>query len=296
MRNGLKLAVKGVIASALIGAVAMITPITGVYARTYHGADNWSVTFTSEKKMESNFKTSNIDDVIYGMQPGDSAVIEINIVSNYGEKVNWYMRNKVLKSLEDKSYNSITSGGAYGYRLVYVSPENKETVLFSSDRVGGESTVDGRTGLKQATSSLEDYFFLDDFSKGEKGKILLTVSLDGETQGNDYQDTLADLEMQFAVEIIPTTPNTPPDTPPTPPSNPPKTPTPPTTPTTPTSPISGKNVVKTGDESQVPVLAIIAGISGLVLLGIGIYSRRARKLELIAAADQDDEDEGGDFE
>ena len=32
--------------------------------------------------------------------------------------------------------------------------------------------------------------------------MLLRVQLDGETQGNDYQDTLARLQMNFAVEKV----------------------------------------------------------------------------------------------
>ena len=41
------------------------------------------------------------------------------------------------------------------------------------------------------------------------GIITLEVALDGETQGNSYQDTLADLQMNFAVELrddLPTQP------------------------------------------------------------------------------------------
>lgn len=38
----------------------------------------------------------------------------------------------------------------------------------------------------------------------------LTVALDGETQGNDYQNTLADLQVNFAVQLNDTaTPNQP---------------------------------------------------------------------------------------
>ena len=45
------------------------------------------------------------------------------------------------------------------------------------------------------------YIFLDTYETGKGGVIKLTISLDGETQGNDYQDTLADLAMDFAVEL-----------------------------------------------------------------------------------------------
>ena len=55
-------------------------------------------------------------------------------------------------------------------------------------------------GLHEATSALKDYFYLDTLTTGQTGKVTLNVALDGESQGNRYQDTLADLQMNFAVE------------------------------------------------------------------------------------------------
>ena len=55
---------------------------------------------------------------------------------------------------------------------------------------------------------MEQWFYLDTLQKSQEGKIELRVSLDGETQGNDYQSTLADLQMQFAVEEGSNRPNT----------------------------------------------------------------------------------------
>ena len=55
-------------------------------------------------------------------------------------------------------------------------------------------------GLKQATNSLSDYFYLITLSPNETGKVTLRVGLDGETNGNAYQNAAADLKMDFAVE------------------------------------------------------------------------------------------------
>ena len=46
-----------------------------VHAETSYGNPDWSVTFTEEKKMVSNFKTSDLDEAIYGLQPGDNATL-----------------------------------------------------------------------------------------------------------------------------------------------------------------------------------------------------------------------------
>ena len=44
---------------------------------------------------------------------------------------------------------------------------------------------------------MEDYFYLDRLDKNETGTVELEVGLEGETQGNAYQNTLAKLQLNF---------------------------------------------------------------------------------------------------
>ena len=243
-------------------------------AETYYGDENWKVAFTSEDKMESSFSTADINDVIGGMQPGDNVIITLNLKNENRTITDWYMRNEVLYSLEDRSTNKETSGGAYTYRLVYTDKDVEVNTLFDSDTVGGESADDTISrmgeGLKSATNALKDYFYLDTLAKGAGGVVTLEVALDGETQGNHYQDTLADLQMDFAVELR----DTPrggggggggtPDTPGTP-----------NTPDTPGSTTSRTGVVRTGDDNQIVLFSVISGVTGLLLLLYCIYNLRA---------------------
>ncbi len=229
---------------------------TQVHAETYYGDDNWHVAFTPEEKMESTFKTADLDEVVSGLQPGDNIFIELKLENEHQETTDWYMTNKVLYSLEDRSTNSATGGGAYTYRLTYTDKDGTVTVLFDSETVGGENTGAAGEGLHGATNALQDYFYLDTLERGQKGTITLEVALDGETQGNDYQDTLADLQMNFAVELRGDTPATP------------------QTPGTPKTP--GK-LIKTGDESRPVLLAVVMAGSGLVLLLFCILQWKERE-------------------
>ena len=52
---------------------------TTVWAEKLNGNDDWKVEFTREKAMVSNFTTSNFDDVLDYMQPGDSAEFRVTI-------------------------------------------------------------------------------------------------------------------------------------------------------------------------------------------------------------------------
>ena len=182
----------------VMAAVMTVGMGTTVSAEDFQGERSWRVEFNGDG-MESNFRSSELAEEIYRIQPGDTIELQVGIGNTGSGETDWYMTNEVLQSLEDTQ--SVAEGGAYGYELVYAAPDGEETVLYSSETVGGEDTAGGE-GLHQATGALEDYFYLGRLESGEEGRVLLTVELEGETQGNDYQDTLARLQMNFAVEEV----------------------------------------------------------------------------------------------
>ena len=240
---------KLLLAVSLLASMAMTA-----YAETSHGNPDWAVTFTSEKKMVSNFKTADLNDVILGIQPGDNVIITLALKNENNTATDWYMTNEVLYSLEDRSANAGTSGGAYTYKLAYTGPDGEEDILFDSDTVGGEGASGAGEGLRQATDALSDYFFLDTIKKGQSGKIVLEIALDGDTQGNDYQDTLADLQMNFAVELNAGGTDTP-------------------------NPGRRGDIVKTGDEMTLTPFIIVACVTGTLLLLFVFYAQREREKE-----------------
>ena len=162
------------------------------------------VTFTSAGRMvEENF---NVDQIFESLEPGDSASYTVYIHNQHPKTTRWYMSNEVLKSLEDSAAAGLIYGGVYSYKLSYAGPGGSQ-VIYDSNRVGGDEGFkqpgdsEERVGLHEATSNLEDYFFLDTLNSGESGVVTLEVSLEGETQGNIYQNTAARIQMNFAVEL-----------------------------------------------------------------------------------------------
>ncbi|MDO5134299.1 MAG: hypothetical protein Q4D81_15170 [Eubacteriales bacterium] len=191
------------IAAVLVISLAIPASASDSKTELLQPKDSYNVSFTADKKMVSDFKSSEMYNQMAGMQPGDHINIVMNLKNENESTVDWYMTNKVLKSLEDTRKNHPNlSGGAYSYILTYKNlSTNDEKVLYSSDTVGGEGASTAGQGLHEATNALKDWFYLDTFSKGQSGVLNLYVELDGETQGNDYQDTLAELQMNFAVEL-----------------------------------------------------------------------------------------------
>lgn len=217
--------------------------------------ENW-VAYGSDHKMTDNFEANGItDEARNDLQPGDTMTFKVDLRNTSGETTAWYMRNEVLQTLEEQQ--PVAEGGAYTYVLTYSGPGGTK-VLYDSEAVGGsgENPTGGLTGLEQATVALDDesYIYLDDLPPGTEAQMTLKIGLDGETQGNDYQDTLARVELGFAVE--------------------PASPVPTTTET-------HRNVVKTpktGDTFPVLLFSCLTLVSGLVCV-ILVCLRLKRKDE-----------------
>ena len=194
--------------------------------------------------MDDNFNQKDINDTFAHLQPGDERTFTVTIRNDHKDSTDWYMENEIIKSLEQATESAKATGtGGYTYLLKYNDRE-----IFNSETVGGE----GSEGLHGATDNLEEWFYLDSLTKGKSGTITLKVGLDGETQGNAYEDTAAQLALRFAVELN-------------------------ETPTTPDNPPTPTNVVKTGDETQLSPMIIMAAVSGLILLLLAIYGVKIRR-------------------
>ena len=185
---------KKILSLALTFAMLSAVPMS-VSAETLSGGDDWSVSF-SGSGMESNFTSADLDEVIYDMQPGDTATFQVALINEHSKEADWYMSNDIVISMEDSME---ASGGAYEYLLTYTDADGEETTIYSSETVGGEDTTGG-AGLHKVSDALGEWFYLSRRAGGASGTVNLEVKLDGETIGNDYQNKLAELAMQFAAE------------------------------------------------------------------------------------------------
>lgn len=231
-------------------ALVMSLATVPAFAETLTSNTPWTVTFTSGQKMETNFNSNDIAQMVNDIQPGDTAEIAISLKNEYSEATNWYMTNKILQSLEDTAESA--KGGAYAYDLTYVAPNGESTTLFSSETVGGDTAAGENAGLKEVSGAMDDYFLLGELSRGQNAKVQLAVSLDGETQGNAYQQALADLSMDFAVEIV--------------------------QPGAQRNIVGAASLLQTGDQfmNNLPIYLGIACL-GLIVLIIAIVGRKKRK-------------------
>jgi membrane-bound inhibitor of C-type lysozyme len=238
-------------------------------AEEYSSGDDWNVTYTGSK-VESNFSSDSIAEAMSKIESGDSTTFKVTLKNADSNSTNWYMANEVLATLEN---SRSASGAAYTYTLTYTNPSGADTVLFTSDRVGGEKSTGVNNGLKEATESLSGFFYLDTLDAGQTAKVTLKVTLNGETTGNRYQDTMARIQMKFGVEKVKkvaarnslTTTET--------------TNTTTVTTLTPGSQATTLKPIQTGDHSAILLWSLLAMGSGILILIIAIWRFRKERSE-----------------
>lgn len=244
-------------------AVVAVGASMPVYAEDYQGREGWLAEFNGDE-ITSNFQSSDLADDASGIQPGDSIELSVSIENSSDTETDWYMTNEIVRTLEDAS--SAAEGGSYEYTLTYADPSGEETVIYDSSAVGGDAEAGDAEGLHQLGESMEEYFYLGRLAEGEKGDVRVWLKVDGETQGNGYQQTLAQLRMNFAVEE---------------------------TAAGAAEPGTGDNTqkeqtivkkivktIKTGDTTNIVIVSAAALVSGLILLAIALKmlnDRRSRK-------------------
>ena len=238
----------------ILAGVVFVPWLSGpqeVYANNY--SFEGSCTFKGGDTIEADYDQSKFRKALGKMEPGDTIDCLITYKNKGSFTTDWYMRNSVLKTLEESKDQA--ENGGYTYVLENIGPGNKETYIFDNSRVGGDRKSGLPEGLKQATYNTGEYFFIQTLKPGQSGKTRLHVAFEGETEVNDYMDTNGKLMLSYAVEKSS--------------ANPPDD--------EPDNPVSS-HPVQTGDTGSNIWLYVIINAAALVLLIIGIISfRRDRK-------------------
>lgn len=159
---------------------------------------SWPVTYDGNK-VTSKFSENVTNDTISAVMPGDTVVYEID----YSTSVNadFYLNADIISSLEetdaDHNNSSDAKEGAYTYII-----KNGDQVVCDSELIGVSDEADLIKGLKQVDG--EDKFFeLGRLPAGGKGKVTISITLDGNSQDNSYMYKLATLDIKIGAQPAP---------------------------------------------------------------------------------------------
>ncbi len=239
------------VALALGAALAAAQP---AFAKTIE--KQWTVEFTGSDMTDQG--SADIVKELRGMQPGDSAKFTVVMYEKYDKAADWYMKNKVLESME----KSLRSGGSYSYKLTYTNPKGEQKVIITNEVVSGDTGTGTTKGLFDATEATGEYFFLDTLAPQAKALMTLEVAIDGETHGNTYFDSAAQIQLQFAAEPTDNS-GTPGDA----------------TQTRQTPNTPAKKLSQTGDTIAMAAIALVALVAAVVLVAVALRQRRQKKDE-----------------
>ncbi|MBQ9708337.1 MAG: hypothetical protein IJV66_04035 [Firmicutes bacterium] len=178
-------------------AVLMLAMTVTASANDYR-VDDGTCTFDGQK-MSISFPNGSLKDAVQNLEPGDSLKFLVTYENDSQYTTQWYMRNRVLQTLEDNK--EAAENGGYTYILQNIGPDKTKTTYFDNSDVGGEAKAAALEGLKQATNATTDYFFIQELKPGQSGQTYIKVEFDGETEVNDYMDTLGGLDVAYAVEV-----------------------------------------------------------------------------------------------
>ncbi len=158
----------------------------------------WEVKYKGNKNFETVGKDAT-KSTIESAMPGDDISYVVTYTNDSSTTSDFYLCADVLSSLENNSLDGSVAnakGGAYGYSVTYGQTGIENTII-DSDTVGGDSVVS--LGLNQVDKD-KSYVYVGRLSKGQSGKVIINISLDGNTQDNSYMRKLAELSVQFAVQ------------------------------------------------------------------------------------------------
>lgn len=181
----------------LLAALLALCLCSSAFAERFEGPEGWRVILRADETLESNLSDLHGD---VTLEPGDEAAFTVALENRSAVTADWYLANEILRSLEDGS--SVAAGGAYAYELRWQDPDGSERVLFSGEVVGGEiAAPSGEQGLHEIEPLLKDYVFLVTLAPGQSGVVKLRLSLEGESLGDDYQLTHAELRLRIAAAL-----------------------------------------------------------------------------------------------
>lgn len=152
-----------------------------------------TVTFDGSSEMKYNYdNTQNFGTAFEEMLPGESRTQEILLKNDYTRGVDFYMQQEVIRSFEDTVE---ASGAAYDISLVLVKGQERTQIFGGGEdagRIGGDEE-----GLANLNDAVDGWVYLTDLNAGEVASLQLTVTLDGESNTNAYQDASGTFEFQF---------------------------------------------------------------------------------------------------
>jgi len=211
-------------------------------------AEQPTVTYDGSKISYNYANTNQFGTAFENMVPGETRTLEITLSNTSGEEANFFMDTAVIKAFEDAVK---ASGAAYQVTMDVVQDGNTTNIYGGSNgaTVGGD-----KSGLYDLNGNLNKTFLAAKIPAGKTAAVRMSVTLDGETNTNNYQALTGTFQFNFSV--IKDDVYTPDDTPKT---------------------VTLINIVPTGDQAQLGLYIMGLAVSMAAITVIIVIAKKRKK-------------------
>lgn len=175
--------------SSLLIIVALLLNVTSLSA-----LENPSVTFDGTSSLKYNSQAHDFSQVFSGMVPSEARTLEIDLINDTNQTVDFFMSTKVLEAFEDAVK---ATQGAYNVSLSLLQ-DGKTLIIYGEDE--GALIGANENGLYDLNGALNDKYMIANIDGNKQAKILLTIQLDGMSLRNEYQGLQGALQFDFTAQ------------------------------------------------------------------------------------------------
>lgn len=139
-----------------------------------------------------------------GMMPGEERIQSITLKNTSDKEVHFFMSTEVIKVFEDARESA--KDGGYTVSLT-LNQDGKETLIYGNRQ---EINAGGMTGngLYDMNGTLNDKFMIATLAPDKEAVVSLSVKLDGQSLGNEYQGLPGTFQFDFTVQYDDSEPQT----------------------------------------------------------------------------------------
>lgn len=140
----------------------------------------------SENYFEFSTDKDELTDKFTGMMPGEKRSETFTLVNNDKREMKFYLNTQVLKDL----------GGDKAAGAVYDISFARDGEVFYEGTIGGE---DGSL-LDLSGNSMGENMLMATLKENQTSDITMSIGIDGDSMGNNYQNTVGELQFKFSVQ------------------------------------------------------------------------------------------------
>lgn len=152
-----------------------------------NAADYKTITFKGQAEKFVTEIGGSAQNGFSDMEPGESRDLQLTLKNDHTDEMQFYMSAEILDNIAVKA----DKNAVYDFEI------SKNEEIFFTAVIGGGNERNISQGEEQLTG--DNNILLDTLKKGEENKIMITLTLDGDSAENLYMSQSGEIQFLFTV-------------------------------------------------------------------------------------------------